>query len=236
MRKLIFWTFYIPFLLIPRVAAAFQNGQHKKITQVAVGQITSTQYPDIVRFGPLMTSWSWGVGGPENQSGTFNQAISQWANLGKPAEELAHVQDQTLLMDKTAALDGGDYEAISNVNPLAPGEILAAYRLGNFSDETAHSEGAYVWAGAAIHLIEDQASPPHAADILHGLGDQFEGPLNQAGAKIDNFVFRSDEGKRSTNLTFYKDCLIQTQSLLPSYQSPVGIPPNQQLYQTWLLC
>jgi hypothetical protein len=227
---------------------AFGNAQHQNITAYSVGQFSNLAdaFPDIVRFGPTITAWSWGVGGPTNFSPGLKQSVAGFIN-NTPAEELAHLENPSLLMDYTSGIDGGNFTDFVDISTTAnvglAGRVVGAYRQGLFTNvgATPDSLGAYVWAGAAVHLIEDQASPPHAADIIHGLADQFEGPmyyLGQKTANINNFNRQippavTSAGAPLTVADYYNACLQQTQANLSGGLGFTTVVKGVT-YQTWL--
>ena len=144
-------------------ASAFENLEHQYVSNLALnGATTNDNAPDIALYHDLILSWTFGI----NYKGFL---------CGKPAEQLAHIQDQSKPLKYTAAIDGGDFETIRQ-------NIFDQYKAFNFNNEnpTTEKEGAYVWLGAAMHLIEDQASLPHAANVWHSAPDNFEGPLTYA--------------------------------------------------------
>jgi hypothetical protein len=211
---------------------AFENSQHRNITTYAISKISARDYPDIARFGPSIIGWSWGIGAPSQQNGFFATAAATVFNVGNPAEELAHLEDQTQPMDYTSGIDGGDFSDFLNIkNGVLTGKIANAYQSSSFTNTEPVNEGAYVWAGAAVHLIEDQASPPHAANILHGLGDEFEGPESFLGGKTSNLQsFNQTVGADQPVSEYFFQCLQQTQSVLSVFTANV----NGTTYQTWL--
>lgn len=201
---------------------AFQNGQHQKISQTAISAAAASS-ADIQKFGPLINSWSWGIGGYSNLSGI--QEISLLiSDTGNPSEELAHLEDQRRLINATANRNGGDYIDILN-NQLRP-----RYLANELSSGLASQEGAYVWMGAALHLIEDQASPPHGANILHSFGDKFEGPATELGIKQKSFIFTTSESQNKQLSDLYDGCLTATRDSIPNLKDS-GSPEAQY----WLL-
>ena len=202
---------------------AFQNGQHQNISQQAINNAAIVA-PDIQKFGPLINSWSWGIGGSANL--TTEQTLKTLFTIkGNPVEELAHLENQQAQIDATASINGGDYL------DMVQAKIPDAFTAGNFSNTTPQSEGAYVWMGAALHLIEDQASTPHGANIIHGVGDEFEGPLSQNGQKIKSFVFTSNTSANIAKELLYSQCQATTQSKIPNFKN-FSYSPAARL---WLL-
>lgn len=129
-------------------AWSFENAEHRYVSGLALsGAASDGPAPDIAMYQNLTQSWSWGI----NLGGVL---------YGNPSEQLAHIQDQTQPINYTGAIDGGNFDQVRK-------NILIEYKAFNFSDTTPFNEGAYVWLGAAMHLVEDQASLPHAANVWH---------------------------------------------------------------------
>ncbi len=194
-------------VMFPGLSFAWQTGQHVNITKVAADK-ASVDCPDINRFKPQIVAWSGGIGNTQNMSGFWGTVLG-FLGPTKPAEELAHLKDQTALIDDTDSLDGGNFKDIWK------GQLFPSYSAGNFTSETPFDEGAYVWMGAAAHLIEDQASPPHGANIFHGPGDQFEGPVLTTFGKKTSPIDNSQIALRSQPYDqLYSACLTETQDYI----------------------
>ena len=89
-------------------ADAFQSGQHEKITTTSIDNI-DTDYPDLIKFRKIIAAWSWGIGP--------NAGVPQFLNPGNPAEQLAHLLDQTQSIEATGNIDGGNFtQVLLNIN------------------------------------------------------------------------------------------------------------------------
>ena len=190
------FIFTILIILILAVASdAFKSPEHEFISEDAVNRATAAGAMDIGFYNNLLISWTWGIGQPL---------------LGNPAEQLAHLEDQTQPFSATI-YDGGNFADLLR-------RAQSQYLQFNFSSATAGSEGTYVLLGACVHLIEDQASMPHAANVLHAFGDKFESLPQLAGG------FDGMQGNVSPSQS-YINSLLTTQAKMPSYMSPSYSPP-----------
>ena len=169
---------------------AFKSPQHQEATQKAIDTAVLNGAIDLGPswFGPTVYSWSWGTG------------------LGsKPAELLAHNSDQS---NGSFKYNGGNFSGLLRL-------ISIRYQTFNFKTETNFNEGSYVLMGACAHLIEDQASMPHGANVPHGLTDQFENLFN-----VDVALTASHGNVTPDNS--YSDSLSVTQGKIPTLRSSSG--------------
>jgi hypothetical protein len=127
-------------------AQAFKSPEHQAATTQAVNS-AGTVAPDIQKFGNQIINWSFGI----SAGGT--------GLLGEPAEQLAHAGDQTLSISDVHN-NQGPFDSFMT-------QITDQYQQQNFSNDAPRLEGAYVLMGTCVHLIEDQASYPHGANVLH---------------------------------------------------------------------
>lgn len=207
MKSLQSKVFLLIFLAtLARPARSFNTDQHRAATARAANDLDAQgASPDIARFKGLIGEWSGGVG---------------WWYLSRnttPGEQLAHVLNQTVDIC-TVPWNGGQFTQIYN-------RIFTRYNQRNYSDKSAGSEGAYVYMGSALHLIEDQASMPHGANVRHGAcpsltdgfdPDNFE---NEPLGKAPN-VNRTGAQGNVTPLLAYLLSLRQTRALTGAYSSP----------------
>lgn len=101
---------------------SFENAEHKYISNTALtAAATDGPAPDIAKYQNLTLSWTFGI----NFGGVA---------YGKPAEQLAHLQNQSLSFKYTGPIDGGDFDAIRTT-------ILDRYTQFNFNSEAAGQEG-----------------------------------------------------------------------------------------------
>ena len=191
--------------VIPVQAMAFNTSEHLAATTLA-GDNAATITPDVQKYEALTVSWSGGVGKP---------------GLGKPAESLAHVEDQTVDICNVP-WDGGPYADILD-------RIRTTYLQKNFSSETPAGEGTYVLLGTAIHLIEDQASMPHGGNVHHGSCSSF--PF--AGDHFETFTRSAQVAFTGTQglvppANAYSQNLLTTQAKIPNLKSSSVIRVDSQ--------
>ena len=186
---------------------AFENAEHKYVSNLALtAAATDGPAPDIAKYQALTLSWTYGI----NYFNVF---------YGNPAEQLAHLRDQSLTIDYAGAIDGGDFTTITR-------SISDQYKAFNFSGTSPGNEGAYVWLGSAMHLIEDQASLPHATNIWHDLNDQFEGgdPQIVFGSRSSKFggALTKDSAANVSSDQAYTQSLTATQNTIAQNLCPAG--------------
>ncbi len=198
---------------IAGTARAFKNNQHDAASNLAVSH-TGSEAADIQKFKSLIVGWSYGI----NYS-IFG--VSGFA--GKPAEQLAHVGDQRRDIS-TVFNNNGDFAGFL-------GRARQQYLTQNFGSELAGQEGAYVLLGTCLHLIEDQSSPPHGANVLHQSGDHFEGPLFPQRVEVG---WTGNQGNVTPDSS-YAGSLSATQAkiLLPENIPPSPLSP--QFNQYWVM-
>lgn len=190
-------------------AWSFNTEQHRAATNLAADSLNATnQNPDIARFKNVIVNWVAGIGKPIPNNVT-------------PGEQLAHVLNQNTDIC-VVPWNGGQYETIFN-------RIFTRYEAGNYSDEAAGAEGAYVYMGSALHLIEDQASMPHGANVRHGAcpsftegfdPDNFENePL--IPSKV-NVSLTANQGNVAPDQA-YLSSLRQTRAIVGNYATSTGL-------------
>ena len=131
------------FIIAP--VSAFKDAEHQAVTQDAAIHAALDGASDIGFYQNLIVSWSYGIG-----------------FTGNPAERLAHESAQAV---GGSVYNGGQFTTLYD-------RAQQEYLNFNFASQTPGNEGAYVLLGACAHLIEDQASMPHAANVFHGLSDK----------------------------------------------------------------
>ena len=87
--------------------------------------------------------------------------------------------------------------------------------LGNYA--AFDLEHAYRRIGSICHLTEDQASPPHAANVQHGLFDRFETAAGDYSAPLYNMP--ADAGAKEPYV-YYQETQDATRRLLSSWVNP----------------
>lgn len=122
--------------------------------------------------------------------------------------------DETGHPDKTA--NGGPVKEIWFGNtPFSKGGVLWNYEHFKFSE-------AYARLGTLCHLTQDQAVPAHAANILHGVSESFEGYYSD-GNKVRTDFSRYSEKMQPYD--YYQNLQDDTRSHLASWKNPAtGIP------------
>jgi hypothetical protein len=88
--------------------------------------------------------------------------------------------------------------------------------------------------GAAVHLIEDQASPPHGANIVHDISDNFEGPFNQHGNKSIGYSATTSQAANTALTDLYNSCQVATQNNIVGNNN-FKTSFSSDVYQDWLL-
>lgn len=136
----------ITVVVFTNTARAFKSPEHQAVTTQAVNS-AATLAPDIQKFQNSIINWSFGI------------SIGGTGLAGDPAEQLAHAEDQTLSISDVHNNQGPFDDFMSRISDQ--------YQQQNFSNESPRLEGAYVLMGSCVHLIEDQASFPHGANVLH---------------------------------------------------------------------
>ncbi|MEK7692321.1 MAG: hypothetical protein AAB425_15000, partial [Bdellovibrionota bacterium] len=197
-------------LLVPSGAYAFNTDQHRAATGLAADSLTGqsgASFGDVARFRNTIVNWTGGIGLPVP------------AGNSTPAEQLAHVLSQTPSIC-SVPWDGGPFDTIMD-------RIFTRYRSGNFNGEGVGSEGAYVLIGSALHLIEDQASMPHGANIHHGscptiddvwpTKDKFETPFSKVAVSLT-----ANQSRNVDPDDAYLSSLGTTRNLVDDYQNPNG--------------
>lgn len=196
-------------------ASAFNTSQHRDSSAQAIAA-AGEDAADIRKFGGIIRQWSGGLC-------TLNPN-----KLGcTPAEELAHTNNQKADFCKVED-NGGPFNTIRN-------SIRSRYvegRQESLKGTQVNQEGAYVLMGAAVHLIEDQASMPHGANVRHGEcptgaldifswyreHDNFEGWTKTAGELTRAL------GRVEPELS-YLESLKTTQRIVPNVVSRQFTPP-----------
>lgn len=180
-------------------ARAFKDSQHAAASTLAVDN-AGTVAPDIDKFSLLIKRWSFGV-------------------FPTPSEQLAHSGDQATLISDVKN-NNGDFDGFVL-------KVTERYLLNDYAVETRGFEGAYVLMGTCLHLIEDQASPPHAANVIHSLGDNFEGRV------LPQYVSVGFTGIAGAQVPFtqsYLDSLDTTQAKVPNLLSSSEVEFNGQAF------
>jgi len=193
-------------VLLTSQALAFNTSQHRAATTAAVDSLSAAN-PDLARFGNTIELWSGGVGStlvPGNAT---------------PGEQLAHVLDQTTNIC-TVPWNGGQFTTIFN-------RIFTRYAAGNYTGTSPTAEGAYIYIGSALHLIEDQASMPHASNVRHGAcpslisgfdPDNFEG-LTKVSAGLAG---TPTQGNVEPDQAYFVG-LRQARAIVGNYSSPSDV-------------
>lgn len=188
--KILPWVSMVGALTFECMSAfAFNTDQHHAVTGQAVDGVINlsssinqlgSSYPDVQKFRSKIVSWTGGVGWDLSAFGYPDNEL--------PAESLAHTLNQTIGICSIPN-NGGDFTALRD-------GVFLQYGSGKFAGTDVSDEGAYVLIGSMLHLIEDQASMPHGANVHHGQcsttvaalivpdlfsSDKFENPGHKTG-------------------------------------------------------
>ena len=114
---------------------------------IALLQRFDDQYPDIVKYQTDIADWSSGVSDDSAAHGANADPDGGWQGI-----------------EDAINYNGGPFSKWWEI-------VTKRYRHFRFSHA---DQSAYYYVGLMSHLLEDQAAPPHAANVSHGLGDDIE--------------------------------------------------------------
>ncbi len=168
----------------------------------------------------------------------YAAASASMANAWKSAPLLAHTNIMQAALDrvnkseypdlaafKIKLLEGANDESwhtIDSPNGGKPKDIWLGAKtedaggvLGNYA--AFDLEHAYRRIGSICHLTEDQASPPHAANVYHGLFDRFETAAGDYSAPL--YDVPADAGVKEP-YAYYQETQDDTRRKLSSWVNP----------------
>ena len=168
----------------------------------------------------------------------YAAASASMANAWKSAPLLAHTNIMQAALDrvnkseypdlaafKIKLLEGANDESwhtVDSPNGGKPQDIWLGVRtdtaggvLGNYA--AFDLEHAYRRIGSICHLTEDQASPPHAANVYHGLLDRFETAAGDYSAPL--YDVPADAGAKEP-YAYYQETQDDTRRKLSSWVNP----------------
>lgn len=155
---------FVALRLTASASFAWKNDDHDRISQAAVARVvaqqgTKLEAPDIQRYGGTIRAWTWGCGPGNGLDTAFGFELSAERVGPNPVERLAHSGSQSTWW-RFICNNGGDVDTLYK-------RLLGSYTSENFLTTTDEQEGAYILLGVMAHVIEDQASFPHAMNYPH---------------------------------------------------------------------